>query len=231
MSKYLYLPGTNGVNASTPDHSSLDIAGDIDLRARIAPDDWSPSGQKNVLYKTSNSATTGYGFGLSGGSNGLIWMTWDPTSGGVISTVSNTAVSFAYPDVGWIRVTLDVSEYTVTYYTSTDQTNDYTAVTWAQLGTTDTGTGPTDIETNALALLVGGQGPGGFNAFVGRVYRAVALNGIGGTVAADFNADDFQVGDSGGDTAVDSTGKTWTINGATAEIRSDGNRLLLLGVG
>lgn len=55
----------------------------------------------------------------------------------------------------------------------------------------------------------------------------------GGTAVADFNADDFTVGDGATDTAEDSTGKTWTINGAGSEILSDSDRsgLLLLGVG
>ena len=39
---YVYLPGVAGNNLTAPDDNSLDITGDIDVRAQIAMDDWTP---------------------------------------------------------------------------------------------------------------------------------------------------------------------------------------------
>ena len=47
----LYVPGINGNNASSPDASVLDITGDIDLRAKLALDDWTPSGSSAAISK------------------------------------------------------------------------------------------------------------------------------------------------------------------------------------
>ena len=47
--QYMYLPGVDGNDASTPDSPALGITGDIDIRVRLALDDWSPATVVNLM--------------------------------------------------------------------------------------------------------------------------------------------------------------------------------------
>ena len=42
--QYFWNPGSAGNYASSPDHARLDIVGDLDIRIKLAMDDWTPSG-------------------------------------------------------------------------------------------------------------------------------------------------------------------------------------------
>jgi len=56
---------TGGVNsyASTPDNAALDIVGDIDIRADIAPSQWPPAADSSVVAKYMHSTNNrGYRF-------------------------------------------------------------------------------------------------------------------------------------------------------------------------
>jgi hypothetical protein len=48
---YLYLPGVVSNYASAPDSAALDIVGDIDLRVKVALDDWTPAAQTALVAK------------------------------------------------------------------------------------------------------------------------------------------------------------------------------------
>ena len=231
MSNYLSLPGTSGHNTSTPDTAVLDITGDIEIIVRLQDDDHSNEARGASKYGF-NSHGYQFGYHVSGDIN-LNW--YDGFSN---ITAQSTVVSpIAEGSLGWIRITLDVdngaSGYDATFYTSTDDTNDPSEVSWSQLGGVVTGGSTTSIAAGSNDLYGGARPPGTGNLLNGRLYRAQVYNGIGGTLVADFNADDFNVGDSDGATAVDSTGLTWTINGASSTIQSEfgPQAILLLGVG
>lgn len=201
----LYLPGTSGNYVSTPDHADLDITGDLDLRVRVAPDDWTPSANSTLISKWGTSGEFSYNFDLK--TTGELRLSWS-TDGTAASSESSTAATGATDGaVKWVRVTLDVDNgagaYEVKFYTSDD------GETWTQLGSTVTGGATTSINAGTLQLALGAQSTD-VNRLVGKFYRGQVYDGIGGTLAADFRGDLGNVSPR----FRDSTGKVWTINGS-----------------
>jgi hypothetical protein len=47
---FVLLPGASGDYVSTPDAAALDITGDLDLRVRVAMDDWTPAAE-SILFE------------------------------------------------------------------------------------------------------------------------------------------------------------------------------------
>ncbi len=214
---YLDLPGTATHYASTPDHASLDITGDIDLRVRVALDDWTPAATEGLLAKaTAAGNNRAYKFVVD--TAGLLVLQWS-TDGSLplVTEVSTVATGIADGAAKHVRATLDVdndaSGYDVNFYTSDN------GAVWTQLGTTVVGGATTSIAATTAILEVGtGGNVGGLQNASGTFYEAQVLDGIDGTLVADFDAADFNAGDTDTDTAVDATGKTWTINGADSII-------------
>jgi hypothetical protein len=183
--KSLYLPGLSENNASVPDSAALDITGDIDIRVKVAMDDWTPTSNQALMSKRA-ALTTNYSWTFFVSTDGKL--NFNVSSNGTdpaISTVSSVAPTVADGATLWVRATLDVdngaSGNDVKFYTSTDGTN------WTQLGTTVTNAGTTSIFNSSSAVRIGGQGGTSQPAARGRFFRAQVLNGIDGTVALDAN--------------------------------------------
>lgn len=196
------LNGSSGNYLSTPDAASLDITGDIDLRAKVSLDDWTPSAQNTILGKY-NSTTSQRSYQLAITTAGNITIGWSTDGTATLSATSSVATGFADGSMHWIRATLDVDNgaagKTATFYTSED------GVTWTQLGTAQTTASTTSIFSGSAVLEVGSQNAGTSNRMTGKFYEAVVMNGIGGTEVAHPVAAVSSV--------TDATGKTWTING------------------
>jgi len=209
---YLYLPGVSGNNATVPDSVALSITGDIDLRVRVAMDDWTPSTTMNLLGKRDggSAATAAYEFILT--TSGTLRIQWyDTNTGGFRSLTSSVATGVADQTDKWVRVTLDVdngaTQCAAAFSTSTDGS------TFTALGTTQTSGGVAAISAAAVALAIGEQGSLGGVSAAGKFYRAQVLNGIGGTVVLDAN---FTTGITSGAQATftesSSNAATVTIN-------------------
>lgn len=181
---YLYLPGVASNYASTPDAAALDITGDIDLRCKVAMDDWTPSTATVLVAKWSTGTAKSYALGLTI-TTGTLSFSWTP-DGTVVNTIASTvAPTVADGATLWVRATMDAdngaSGNDVKFYTSTDGTN------WTQLGDTVTTAGVATINNSTGELSIGAQ-LAGSNAFTrGKIFRAQVLDGINGTVA--FDAD------------------------------------------
>ncbi len=210
---YLDLPGTGG--AYTGDNAVLDITGDIDLRCRVAPADWTPAAPSVLVAKAD--ITGNYSYVLALTSTGALQIAWTTTGlfAGILSAISTATVGAADGSTRWVRATLDVNDgggnRVVKFYTSTDDTHDHTAVTWTQLGATVTTVGTTSIFSGAAVATVGATADG-LATLTGQVYAAAILSGIGGTVVA---APDFTDGNrftAGAASGVDSAGRTWTVS-------------------
>ena len=212
---YVYLPGVAANIMSTPDATALNITGDIDLRAYIALDDWTPAAGTNVLIskfdnntvaqrayelRISDTGALVIGFAVQGGSDNV----------GITSTVNPTV---ADGQALWVRATLDVnngaSGYDVKFYTSENGT------TWTQLGTTVTTAGAITIrDSTGEGVVLGRRSTGAFGIATGKFYRAQILNGIDGTTVLDI---DTSVITSGGATTFTAlTGQTVTIERSTS---------------
>lgn len=203
----LVLPGTSGAYASTPDHASLDIVGDLDLRADLAMADWTPAAFSALIAKSASTGQRSYQLGVtSGGRLEFRWYTdGEATTFTAQSTVAPTVADGARLAV---RVTFDVDNgaggRTVTFYTAPSITGP-----WTQLGSPVTSAGVTSIFAGTSPLEIGSLNGGTGNRLTGTVYAAEVRNGIGGIVAADptFGRATATI------TFADGTGKTWTRNG------------------
>lgn len=212
---YLYLPGVSGNYLSTPDAATLDITGDIEIRARVALTDWTPAAETQLVGKwtvTGNQRS----YKLSVNTNGtlLFQNSTDGAVGTVVSHTSSVAPTVSDGGTLWVRVTVDVDngsgDSDATFYTSTDDTNDPTAVTWTQLGTVINSGGTTSIFSGTSVVTLGAIEAGTSLLMAGKLYYASILNGIGGTAALTINTHTQPTEPFS--TFTDGTGKTVTIN-------------------
>lgn len=208
--QYLYLPGTAGNYASTPDHASLDVTGDIDLIARVQPSSW--DSDTVLVSKYSSAGARSYMLKTDPTGTGRLALYWSENGTAQNIATSTAATGFADGQAGWVRATLDVDGGAggvgrVTFYTSTDGS------TWTPLGATvDAGSAPSSIFSGASALEVGSYAAGSAWLLNGRVYRAIVKNGIDGTTVFDADFTDRTVVKEPFSTFVEGTGKTVTIN-------------------
>ena len=213
---YLNLTGASGSAAYTLDAAALDITGDIDLRARVAPSDWTPAANATLVGKGSLAGNQ-FSYSLGVTTTGALILAWSTTGavGGILTATSTAAVSAADGETRWVRATLDVDagggNRAVRFYTSTDDTHDHAAVSWTQLGSTVTTAGTTSIWSGTAVAAIGALADDTAR-LTGKVYAAAILSGIGGTVVA---APDFTDGNrwtAGATSGTDSAGRSWTVN-------------------
>jgi hypothetical protein len=199
----LLLPGVSGAYASTPDHASLDITGDIDIRVEYAV---TGSGSNQTLLSKWAASQQSYMARL--GIFGTTDMVWSTTGANSLSDTEVPTTS-----VSCLRLTLDVdngaSGRTITYYQANTLDGPFT-----QFGQ-DTTAGVTSIFAGTAPLELGSRNGGTAELFTGRITRAEVRDGINGTVVAN---PDFRNVAPGTTSFADSTGKTWTINGSAAVV-------------
>ena len=200
---YLQLPGTSGNTATTPDAAALDIVGDIDIRAKIAPDDWTPAAASAIVAKfTATGNQRSYSLLLSTAGALVLEFSVDGTA--VITKTSTANLgALAASAVKWVRATMDVdngaSGYTVRFYSSDDGS------TWTQLGADVVTATATSIFASTAVLELGGRTGGTTDLFAGKIFEAEVQTGIAGTAVA------HPVATTSGIT--DATGLVWTVNG------------------
>lgn len=211
---YLNLTGAATSGAGTADTAVLDIVGDIDIRCRVAPADWTPAANAVLVAKATITGQYSYALGLTTG--GALQLTWSTTGllAGVLASTSTVAVGAADGATRWVRAALDVDDgagnRVTRFYTSTDDTHDHTAVSWTQLGSTVTTAGTTSIFSGSAAATVGILADG--NApMTGKIYAAAILAGIGGTAVANPDFTDGNRFTAGTLTGTDSAGRSWTV--------------------
>jgi hypothetical protein len=215
---YLYLPGINLNYCSTPDSVATSITGDIDVRAKIALDDWTPSASMRIMGKWNSPQLSYFLSVFAPGTIGFNWSSDGTNNLAATSTVAPTVTDGA---TLWIRATLDVDNgaggHDIKFFTSPD------GITWTQLGTTATGVGTTSIFDGTAPLEVGtiatGTGP-----TRGKFFRAQVLNGIGGTVVFDANFE------SSITSLLQTSFTESSTNGATVTINRSGSTFRSAGV-
>jgi len=203
---FLWLPGVSGNDASTPDSAALAITGDIDIRVRVACNDWTAATGFDFLSKElTDSSQFSYLFRLTNGFLGFYWS----EDGTTLKSVGSTApLGLADGSTKWVRVTLDVNNGAAgndaKFYTSDD------GVVWRQLGATVTTATATSIFDSTAALHVGGDISGVAGILAGRLYYLELRNGIDGPLAVSFDPLDGEMGATSFISA--GTGELWTIN-------------------
>jgi hypothetical protein len=212
-SSYLMLPGATADSATTPDHASLDITGDLDIRIDFTSGALQDANIVNELagkYLTSGDQRSWY---LTT-SNGFIVFRWS-SAGTLASSIDVTSTEgFPIPRSNRIalRVTHDVNNgsggSTTTFYTS-----DSIDGTWTQLGDPVVNVGVTSVFSSTANLEVGSLATVGGQPLDGQVHAFELRNGIAGSVVAN---PDFTAQATGTTSFVDSAGRAWSVNGAAS---------------
>jgi hypothetical protein len=203
----------SGNFASTPHSSALDITGDIDIRVRVALDNWTPT----------SGTLVSKGFG------NCWWFYLSPTAIYFAPTLSGGNV---YPNVTWtsrpangtaiwLRVTRVASTGVITFFSAADSAD--VPSSWTTIGTV-TSTAGSILSNSSMYVGIGAavQHPAStFDHIAGKFYRTQILSGIDGTVVFDAN---FATGiTSGGQTTFtesSSNTATVTINRSTSGRKS-----------
>jgi hypothetical protein len=176
---YMYLPGVASNYASAPDAAALDITGDIDLRCKVALDDWTPAANTTLIAKyttTGNQRSYRMYIGTSG--QIVLQVSTDGTT--PITLTNNATTGVSDGSTKWVRATRVASTGLCQFFTSDNGT------TWTQLSTDVSGTSGNLFSGTAI-MEVGSQTVGASEPARGKFFRAQVLNGIGGTVAFDAN--------------------------------------------
>jgi hypothetical protein len=210
----LVLNGVTSNYASSPDSAALSITGDIDIRVRLAMNDWTPSASQMFVAKDVGAdSNRSWQFNVQ--ASGRPSFAWSPTGtgAGYIQVTCSEAVPAADFEIKWVRVTLDVDDGSgnrvIRFFTSED------GATWTQLGTTTTTAGTASIADTTAAVEIGSVSNGGAQPFAGRIYRVQIRNGIDGTIV--FDADFTKPAKLAASFTEDSA------NGATVTINTSGD--------
>lgn len=207
----LAVSGNALSRADTPDAASLDITGDIDLRAVIDFEDYSNGNQTLVAKYTGTGNQRSYALRID--TNGNLAMLYSLNgSTALTATASSTVYSVGAQDGRplTVRVTRVSATGVITFYIGNEVKPN--PVTWTQIGTTIAGTSGALFSGTAL-LEVGTLNAGASDMSMGNILFAQVRNGIAGAIVAN---PDFTAQAPGTLSFVDSTGKTWTMRGDSA---------------
>jgi len=201
---YLFLDGTSGNYASTPDSAAASVTGDIDIVCRCALADWTPAATSAIVSKWHVSAKRSYEFAVV--TSGSLRLRISTVGSDTVTVGSSTvATGFANGSTHWVRVTRESGSGSVKYYTSED------GIDWTQLGSTRTST-PSGIFDSPAAVCLGKleSGTPTNSDMAGRIYYAEIRPTIGGSGVVVFDAADAA---AGGVSTITSgvTGEVYTI--------------------
>ena len=208
-----FLDGVAGSYMGTPDSAANRITGDIDIRVRAAVS-WSSGVSTTLVGKNMSNSGNNRAYLLQVHSSGklMFYGSSDGSSYADSAVFSTVATGFASGDSRWVRVTKNTTTGALNFYTSSDGTNNPLEVSWTQLGTTVAGAIYNFFGGSTASLQVGAWNFGGAgDPSAGKFLRVHVLNGINGTVAADFNPSLWTTGS--GNTFTAATGEVWTRNG------------------
>ncbi|MEU3972336.1 hypothetical protein [Streptomyces bacillaris] len=201
---YLQLAGNTSSYARTPDHNSLDITGDIDLRVEATTDWYSPASQSLLGKWDSVGNRRSYLLRII---NGQLILNWSVAGN---STLTALTILPALPRRAALRATLDVNNgtggYTARFYWAPSLDGP-----WEQISDPVSNTPTTSIYSGTTPLEVAPIDATGVTPLKGRVHRAEARAGIGGTVVAAFDA---RAQPEGATSWTDTAGRTWTLGPA-----------------
>lgn len=206
--------------ASTPDSVAVSITGDIDLRAKITPNDWTPSTARCINSKWTSAGAFSWVWTIE--ATGVLRF-YASTTGSNNPFVDSSATVPAGAGVTdheglWVRVTRRVSDGRVQFFTADASIAYPTGGDWVQLGSDQTLSSGSAIFDGNAPLLVGAYGAGGpSGSFGGQVWYAEVRDGIDGTIAAAF--DPSTVEDLAR-TWTASTGEVWTVTRSAAPAAS-----------
>jgi lysophospholipase L1-like esterase len=205
--------------------------GDIDIRVKLAMNDWTPGTQTVLAARYGGAGSRGFFFAI--GATGTIDFNWTTDGTTNIQKVSS-ATGFTDGTAGWVRVTIDVDNglggYTWTAYTSSD------GDTWTQVGVSASVTGgATSIYVPTTTNWeLGGRGGNG-SMLVGKIYEYQIRDGINGKIVNPQPIDLWIPNPTSGSNIIPTYGGSPTLyvlngsrSGADLDYLSDATRMPLM---
>lgn len=219
----LTLVGHDDSNVTTPNHTSLAIVNDIEIRAELTPVTWrpgpSPEHRRAIASKSGTGDNLSWYFMINSGN---LVFGWSP-DGTVGAAMARTSTALVPTDTTAVRVTLDADNgaagHTVRFYIS-----DTIDGVWTQLGADVVTAGTTSIFAGGGEVEVGTHVQFfSDDAFEGTVSK-FRIYGSTGIVRAN---PDFTTlpASTGGVTLTDSAGRVWTL-GPLAYVDDRGIRMV-----
>ncbi len=212
--QYLALDGVAGVFASSPHHPDHNVVDTFEGWVYAAAADWSPATTQTFMaHWVAPGDERAWAFKLTGGSRLQFGASSDGSDNENVAHGGNTleVVGFLPSRPRWVGFQFDGG--VVKFF---DGGSDRNVIVPVQLGGDQTLASITTINSADAPMEVGSFTNGAASRFIGRIHRARLWDDLTfSALLTDFHADDFNVGDTNTDTAVDSTGKTWTLNGAS----------------
>ncbi len=211
--------------ASTPDHASLDITGDIDLRARLEPEAWAngitwDTGQpaidqiQRIISKYATPNDRSWMWSIYGA--GWPLFEWSTDGTGSTAGIAKTLGLATSSKPIWLAMTMDVDNgaggTTAKFYTWPYEVPPADINEWVLVGTA-TQTGTTSLFAGTAPVYVGMR-PGAIPGYRGRIHAVEIRAGINGTVVANPY---FSAQAPGTTSFTDGAGRPWTLTGV-AEI-------------
>jgi hypothetical protein len=182
QSNRFVFPGVVGNSMSMPDAAPLNITGDIEIVARIAPTAWSTGAQHGIVAKKAQT-TAGYSINLN--TNGGLLFVWTP-QGGAETFVSATALTpLVDGQMLWVKVTRTVADGVVRFYYAPDNATTLEPTTWTKVGADVVSSAGTAIGVSTSPVYIG-QLRASTWPFAGRISRVIVRSVIGGTIVADL---------------------------------------------
>jgi hypothetical protein len=215
---YLLFP--SGIHSvSTPDASSLDVTGDIDIRFDVQPDDW--GSPQMLVIRWASGGNLHYSFAI--GQNREVWFWWSPTglAAATVSAKTTVPVPFYDDQRVTIRVTLDVNNgasgnTTTFYYADALEPEE-----WIPIGDPVVNSGTTSLFNATAPLYIGDNqvsilpdSSSGISRLQGKAYGLQVRDGIDGTLEVDLDVATNAV--AGGTTFTGTDGRVWTRSGTSS---------------
>ena len=190
--QYVYLPGLSGNYLNTPDAAALDVTGDIDLRIRLAMEDWTPASTMDLITKQNTGGSRSYRLRIAASSKPIL--SWSENGSTEKTESSDTNLTVSDGDILWIRVTLDVdngdTDAEAKFYTADGALANPSASDFTQLGATQLVGATTSIFASSSEVEVGAANLGTVGPLAADVLRAQIFDGIDGTLVFDCDLRD-----------------------------------------
>ena len=209
---------------STPDATAWDIVddGDIDIRVRVALDDWTPTARQRLIAKLKSDATAGWALAIGQTSDTTPGeMRWNIGNGASRVVVSTAAPGFTDGTKQIVRLVYDSSTGLANFYTADDpdMADIGSASGWSLLGTGDQAmSGGATTASNDTAKVVLTNSAEGAGVMNGNIYEVWVKDTTAAVVVGHFKASGWTDLTTTYTDGAD-TPKVWTAtHGSAAEI-------------
>ncbi|WP_435969302.1 hypothetical protein [Streptomyces sp. Qhu_M48] len=213
---HLAFPANGAPLVSTPDHASLGVAGDLDVRIDVAPNSWMDTAALVSRHRVAGSQVH-YVFLV--GQNRMLQLLWSPsgTSGAQRYVTATAPVPFYDGQRVVLRAVLDINNGAGGCTVRFSYARTLDSALWlpigdpvTQAGTTSVfdGTAPLDIGDSDMSLTP--DGFTGLNRVQGRVHAAQVYDGT--TLKVDMRPE-IQAA-PGAARFTDGAGRVWTLSGS-----------------